>query len=223
MTNSRGFFGSGGVAQGTSTSTPVNSRDLDSNYGPAFFDATHLFSMAGNYDLPFGKDRRFGSNWNRALDAVAGGWSVQFGVIAHSGYPITVLDSSSPSLQASRSTERPDRIGSGEVDNPTLERWIDRSAFVLGAARSVRQLGDRHPARAELLECRPHGRQAAGDVRNPLHPDSRRVLQRVQSSELRTAASEHPEHDFRHHHQHGQRSACRAVGGEVRVLMSEFT
>jgi hypothetical protein len=129
MTNSRGFFGSGGVAQGTSTSTPVNSRDLDSNYGPAYFDAKHLFSLAGNYDLPFGKDRRFGSNWNRALDAVAGGWSIQFGVIAHSGYPITVLDSSSPSLQASRSTERPDRIGSGEVDNPTLERWIDRSAF----------------------------------------------------------------------------------------------
>ena len=129
MTNSRGFFGSGGVAQGTSTSTPVNSRDLDSNYGPAYFDAKHLFSLAGNYDLPFGKDRRFGSNWNRALDAVAGGWSVQFGVIAHSGYPITVLDSSSPSLQASRSTERPDRIGSGEVENPTLEQWIDRSAF----------------------------------------------------------------------------------------------
>jgi hypothetical protein len=60
---------------------------------------------------------------------VAGGWSLQVGVIAHSGYPITVLDSSSPSLQASRSTERPDRIGSGEVENPTLERWIDRSAF----------------------------------------------------------------------------------------------
>ena len=130
MTNSRGFFGSGGVAQGTSTSTPVNSRDLDSNYGPAFFDATHLFSMAGNYDLPFGKDRHFGSNWNRALDAVAGGWSVQFGVIAHSGYPITVTDGSSQSLQQPRSTDRPDRIGSGEVDNPTLERWIDRSAFV---------------------------------------------------------------------------------------------
>ena len=129
LTNSRGFFGSGGVAQGTSTSTPVNSRDLDSNYGPAFFDATHLFSMAGNYDLPFGRDRRFGSGWNRFLDAVAGGWGLQFGVIAHSGYPITVLDSSSPSLQASRSTERPDRIGSGKVENPTLERWIDRAAF----------------------------------------------------------------------------------------------
>ncbi len=129
MTNSRGFFGSGGVAQGTSTSTPVNSRDLDSNYGPAFFDATHLFSMAGNYDLPFGKDRHFGSNWNRALDAVAGGWSVQFGVLAHSGYPITVLNGSSQSLQQPRSIDRPDRIGSGEVDHPTLDHWIDRSAF----------------------------------------------------------------------------------------------
>src|SRR4029453_3569734 len=68
--------------------------------------------------------------WNRALDPVAGGWSVQFGVLAHSGYPITVLDSSSPSLQASRSTERPDRIGSGKGDNPPLEQWIDHSGFV---------------------------------------------------------------------------------------------
>ena len=220
MTNSRGFFGSGGVAQGTSTSTPVNSRDLDSNYGPAFFDATHIVFAAGSYDLPFGRDRRFGSNWNRALDAVAGGWSVQFGVLAHSGYPITVLDSSSPSLQASRSTERPDRIGSGEVDHPTLERWIDRSAFV---SAPLGQFGDsgigilRAPSfwNADLTV----GKRLA-TFGTPLRADSRRVLQRVQSSELRTAASEHPEHDFRHHHQHGQRSARRAVGGEVRVLSS---
>jgi hypothetical protein len=41
-----------------------------------------------------------------------------------------VLDSSNPSLQASRSTERPNRIGSGEVANPTILQWIDRSAFV---------------------------------------------------------------------------------------------
>ena len=61
---------------------------------------------------------------------MAGGWSLSYAFTAHTGYPITVLDSSNPSLQASRSTERPNRIGSGEVENPTLERWIDRSAFV---------------------------------------------------------------------------------------------
>ena len=139
LTNSRGFFGSPGVAAGTSTSTPVNSRDLADNYGPAFFDAAHIFSLAGSYNLPFGRDRQFGSDWNRALDAVAGGWSLNFAVTAHTGYPITVLDSSAPSLQASRSTERPDRIGSGEVDDPTLERWIDRSAF---ASAPLGEFGD---------------------------------------------------------------------------------
>ena len=128
--NSRGFFGSGGVAAGTSTSTPVNSRDLEDNYGPAYFDARHIASVAGNYDLPFGRERQWGSSWNRALDAVAGGWSLSFAVTAHTGYPITVIDSANPSLQASRSTERPNRIGSGKVDHPTLDRWIDRSAFV---------------------------------------------------------------------------------------------
>jgi hypothetical protein len=51
-------------------------------------------------------------------------------VTAHSGYPITVQDSSNPSLQATRSTPWPNRIGSGKVDNPTLDHWIDRSAFV---------------------------------------------------------------------------------------------
>jgi outer membrane receptor protein involved in Fe transport len=133
LTNSRGFFGSAGVAAGTSTSTPVNSRDLDDNYGPAFFDAAHIVSVAGSYELPFGRERPVGRTWNRALDAVAGGWSLNFAITAHTGYPITVLDSSAPSLQASRSTERPDRIGSGEVDDPTLERWIDRTAFVSAA------------------------------------------------------------------------------------------
>ena len=139
MTNSRGFFGSAGVAAGTSTSTPVNSRDLEDNYGPAFFDATHIFSLAGSYELPFGRDRQRGAGWNRALDAVAGGWALSFAVTAHTGYPITVVDSAAPSLQASRSTERPNRIGSGEVEDPTLERWIDRSAFV---SAPLGQFGD---------------------------------------------------------------------------------
>jgi len=129
LSNSRGFFGSAGVAAGTSTSTPVNSRDLEANYGPAYFDARHIFSLAGSWELPFGRERQIGQAWNRPLNAAAGGWSLSYAVTAHTGYPITVIDSSNPSLQASRSTERPNRIASGEVEHPTLDRWIDRSAF----------------------------------------------------------------------------------------------
>jgi len=126
--NNLGYYGSGGVA--SEGAYPVNSYDIEANYGPAFFDARHIFSVAGSYELPFGRERKFGADWNRALDAVLGGWSTSFAVTAHSGFPITVQDSSNPSLQATRSTPWPNRIGSGKVDNPTLEHWIDRSAFV---------------------------------------------------------------------------------------------
>jgi Carboxypeptidase regulatory-like domain/TonB-dependent Receptor Plug Domain/TonB dependent receptor len=128
MSNNLGYYGSGGVA--AEGAYPMNSYNIEANYGPAFFDATHNFSLAGSYDLPFGKERQIGANWNRALDAIAGGWAMSFAVTAHSGFPITVTDGAGQSLQASRSPERPNRIASGEVDNPTLERWIDRAAFV---------------------------------------------------------------------------------------------
>jgi outer membrane receptor protein involved in Fe transport len=128
LSNNLGYYGSAGVA--AEGAYPMNSYNIEGNYGPAFFDARHIVSLAGSYDLPFGQERTFGGNWNRAVDAVAGGWALSFAVTAHTGFPITVIDSSAPSLQASRSPERPNRIGSGKVDNPTLERWLDRSAFV---------------------------------------------------------------------------------------------
>ena len=128
MTNNLGYYGSGGVA--AEGAYPMNSYDIEANYGPAFFDATHNVSLSGSYELPFGKDRKFGAGWNRAVDAVAGGWAASFAYRANSGFPITVQDGSNPSQQASRSTERPNRIGDGSVDNPTVDRWLDRAAFV---------------------------------------------------------------------------------------------
>ena len=137
MANNSGYFGNAGVAG--EGAYPMNSYDIEANYGPAAYDTRHLFSLAGSYELPFGIGRQVGTDWNRALDAVAGGWSLSFAVMAHTGFPLTITDGSNPSLQASRSPERPNRIGSGEVDDPTLERWIDRSAF---ASAPLGQFGD---------------------------------------------------------------------------------
>ena len=137
MANNSGYFGNAGVAG--EGAYPMNSYDIEANYGPAAYDARHLFSLAGSYELPFGIGRQVGTDWNRALDAVAGGWSLSFAVMAHTGFPLTITDASNPSLQASRSPERPNRIGSGEVDDPTLDRWIDRSAF---ASAPLGQFGD---------------------------------------------------------------------------------
>src|SRR5690606_32164042 len=86
-------------------------------------------SLSGSYELPFGRERQFGANWNRGIDTVLGGWGAAFALTAHSGYPITVQDGVRRSLQSTRSAEWPNRIGSGEVSNPTIENWLDINAF----------------------------------------------------------------------------------------------
>jgi outer membrane receptor protein involved in Fe transport len=128
MSNNLGYYGSGGVA--AEGAYPVNSYDIEMNYGPAFFDARHVFSAAGSYEIPFGRDRRFGSSVPWVVDTILGGWAASFAVTAHSGYPITVQDSLNPTLQATRSTPWPNLIGNPVPSNQSIDRWLDRSAFV---------------------------------------------------------------------------------------------
>jgi hypothetical protein len=38
---------------------PMNSYDIEANYSPAAYDARHVFSMAGSYELPRKEVPRF--------------------------------------------------------------------------------------------------------------------------------------------------------------------
>jgi hypothetical protein len=125
--NNLGYYGSGGVA--SEGAYPVNSYDIEANYGPAFFDARHIVSLSGSYELPFGRDRQFGANWHRAVDTILGGWGVSFGFTAHSGYPITVQDSVRRSLQSTRSAEWPNLVGDPVPANQSIGNWLNRDAF----------------------------------------------------------------------------------------------
>jgi TonB dependent receptor len=98
-----------------------NSYDLEYNRGPANYDVTHVFTATGIYTLPFARGRKLG------------GWQMSGLLLARSGYPFTVFQS-----QNSQSTitaaipgmlYRPDRIASGRVDAPTIDRWFDTGAF----------------------------------------------------------------------------------------------
>jgi Carboxypeptidase regulatory-like domain/TonB-dependent Receptor Plug Domain len=53
-------------------------------------DATHLVHLSGTYDLPFGRGRAFMTNPNKAVNAVFGGWIVNFIYSYQSGQPFTV-------------------------------------------------------------------------------------------------------------------------------------
>ena len=89
MTDSTGFYGEGAQA---SSSSPY-AQDLynrAAEWGPCYYDATQYVTAYVTYDLPFGRGRAFGKDWNRAVDAVLGGWQVNGILTFHGGFPLTI-------------------------------------------------------------------------------------------------------------------------------------
>jgi Carboxypeptidase regulatory-like domain len=98
--------------------------------GSSSFDIRHRTTQSFIYDLPFGKGRHFAIA-NSLANAVFGGWQVNGILTVQGGLPFTpVLATTLSNSGASR----PDRIGSGELSNPTIARWFDTSFGTPGAA-----------------------------------------------------------------------------------------
>ncbi len=60
------------------------------DYGLANFDIRHVVHFSGNYDLPFGQNKRFMANSGKLANAVVGGWAVNWIVTLQGGQPITL-------------------------------------------------------------------------------------------------------------------------------------
>ncbi len=112
------------------------------------------FTASVLYDLPFGKGKAYGSDWNGALNAVLGNWQVNVIERATSGFPLFVVDSRTlPSgVNASgvnfqwngNSLNRPDEVGDPNKAGPvaanpgcaaptevhTLGHWYNQCAFM---------------------------------------------------------------------------------------------
>jgi hypothetical protein len=109
------------------------------NYGISNYDATHNFNGSLSYDIPFGKGRIY--PLRGVLNQIVGGWRITGVVQARSGIPFTPIVSNGSvnggdlALSGSIScfcgySVFPDRIRSGRVSNPTVNRWFDPTAFV---------------------------------------------------------------------------------------------
>jgi len=115
---------------------PQDSNNPDAEYSRSNFDVRHRLSLSFSYELPFGRDARVatGDGW---LGAIAGGWQVAGVVTLQSGRPFTVallpeIDNSNTGRAALGfgSNDRPDRVRSAKLDNPSVQRWFDADAFV---------------------------------------------------------------------------------------------
>ncbi|MBS1800535.1 MAG: carboxypeptidase regulatory-like domain-containing protein [Acidobacteria bacterium] len=85
------------VATGSSQSaagTPFDYHQPRLNYAPADFDNAQVISGYFVYSLPFGHARKYGVNWNRAVEAIVGGWEVSGDGNWQSGRPLTLYSGS---------------------------------------------------------------------------------------------------------------------------------
>jgi hypothetical protein len=120
----------GGAANGP---FPQDIRFRNNDRGNSGFDIRHRLTHSMNYELPFGKGKRFGIE-NGFANAVLGDWQTNVIFTAQTGLPFT------PTLNTSVSNaggSRPDRLKSGEIDNPTVNKWFDTSFNTADAAWGV--------------------------------------------------------------------------------------
>ncbi len=89
LTNSIGYYGDGGQAS-TGIYYWPNAYNGKSQWGPCYYDTTHVLNGYVTYDLPFGRGRTYGANMSRWADAAVGGWQVNAIPTFRGGFPYTI-------------------------------------------------------------------------------------------------------------------------------------
>ena len=119
----------------------------------------HQFTGSVTYNLPFGKGKKYGSNWNGVVNGVLGGWEVDLIERATSGFPLFVVDSANGGTAGNpgvsgvafswngNGLNRPDMVGDPNKAGPvagnptctapsaihTLQNWFNPCAFTHAA------------------------------------------------------------------------------------------
>jgi len=109
--------------------------NLRNNRGNDYATRRHRALVSALYQLPFGKGRPFLANSNRFVNGLLGGWQISTVTLLETGPWLTPLtsptqDQSGTNILGRGAQLRPDRIGNGNISNPTPDAWFDINAFV---------------------------------------------------------------------------------------------
>ena len=83
-------------------------------------DIPQKFTIAGVFELPFGKGRPIGSNWSAPANFLAGGWAINANVTYQSGWAVDHPN-------AAQAVPGSAKLDSG---SRTLDKWFDTSKWV---------------------------------------------------------------------------------------------
>jgi hypothetical protein len=98
-------------------------------HSPSSYDVPHRFTLSATGELPFGKGKKFGSNWNGAVNAVLGGWQANGILTLASGQPLvfTTADNTSYTFGGG---QHPDVVGNPVLSSgKSIYEWFNTAAF----------------------------------------------------------------------------------------------
>ena len=201
-----GFLGQAGAQQDAydrAADRSISSQDISYRLVTGFI-----------YDLPFGRDRKFGSDWSGPVNWVLGGWQVNGIATFQSGYPLLITQGVNNTNLFSPS-QRPTWNGEDATisDGSTadrLQRWFDTSDYSVTPAfrfgntpRVTDSAGDgmknldfslfknNYLQRRKIERAAPHRdvqRAQPGAVQPPEHAGWQRQLRRRQRPGQRPAS-----------------------------------
>jgi hypothetical protein len=128
LTDSFGYYG---VSNISGQYYQQNSYDMPAEWGPSGFDIRHGLNVSGEYNLPFGRGKKFGANWNRAVDSVIGGWKLSGSDVSYSGFALTASSPSNYSNSVNSASARPEQLRPLHVTGRTPDHWFGTSPGVL--------------------------------------------------------------------------------------------
>ena len=96
LTDSPGYFGTGwGSTQAQSSGGQPGWQNIynpHSNWGPCYYDQTHIISSYLSYQLPVGRGKQFGHDASPVVNAIIGNWQISSIIGLHSGNALTLND-----------------------------------------------------------------------------------------------------------------------------------
>jgi hypothetical protein len=126
-------------------------RACDKSVSP--YDQRHRFVTSFTYEMPFGKGKSVGSNWNSFLNALLGQWQINGIATVNSGLNLQFNVPQNTSFSFG-GNQRPDVTNvPAKLDDPTILRWFNTEAFAIPRQYTFGTLGRMHPnLRSDRIE-----------------------------------------------------------------------
>lgn len=123
------YMANGTNINGGGNGAPQDFRCTACEWGPMPEDRNHIAVVNHNWELPFGRGRRYVANG--FLSHIVGNWNLTGIWTMSTGEKFTATAAAAVSNSAGGGGDRPNRLSNGNLpkDQRTIDRWFDLAAF----------------------------------------------------------------------------------------------